>query len=42
MISNPKVAVVTGTSSGIGREISLTLANGFLTLQCVISIKRRM
>jgi NAD(P)-dependent dehydrogenase (short-subunit alcohol dehydrogenase family) len=30
--SNQKVAVVTGTSSGIGYETSLTLArNGFLT-----------
>jgi NAD(P)-dependent dehydrogenase (short-subunit alcohol dehydrogenase family) len=32
MTSNQRVAVVTGTSSGIGQEISLTLArNGFLT-----------
>src|SRR5215467_14627728 len=32
MASNQKVAVVTGSSSGIGQEISLTLArNGFLT-----------
>ena len=31
MTSNPKVAVVTGSSSGIGQEISLTLArNSFL------------
>ena len=39
--SNQKVAVVTGSSSGIGYETSLTLArNGFLTYaQCVISIK---
>lgn len=32
MISNQRVAVVTGSSSGIGLETSLTLGrNGFLT-----------
>lgn len=32
MTSNQRIAVVTGTSSGIGHETSLTLArNGFLT-----------
>ena len=32
MASNQRVAVVTGSSSGIGHETSLTLArNGFLT-----------
>jgi len=32
MASNQRVAVVTGSSSGIGHESSLTLArNGFLT-----------
>lgn len=36
MISNQKVAVVTGSSSGIGKEIALTLAkNNFLTYATV-------
>ena len=36
MASNQRVAVVTGSSSGIGHETSLTLArNGFLTYATV-------
>jgi NAD(P)-dependent dehydrogenase (short-subunit alcohol dehydrogenase family) len=42
MTSNPKVAVVTGTSSGIGREISLTLArNGFLTYATMRNLSKK-
>lgn len=41
MTSNPKVAVVTGTS-GIGREISLTLArNGFLTYATMRNLNKK-
>jgi short-subunit dehydrogenase len=42
MTSNAKVAVVTGTSSGIGREISLTLArNGFLTYATMRNLNKK-
>jgi K+-transporting ATPase c subunit len=42
MTSNPKVAVVTATSSGIGREISLTLArNGFLTYATMRNLNKK-
>ena len=42
MTSNPKVAVVTGTSSGIGEEISLTLArNGFLTYATMRNLNKK-
>jgi NAD(P)-dependent dehydrogenase (short-subunit alcohol dehydrogenase family) len=42
MTSNPKVAVVTGTSSGIGQEISLTLArNGFLTYATMRNLNKK-
>jgi len=41
MISNQKVAVVTGSSSGIGKEITLTLArNNFLTYATVRDPKK--
>ena len=37
-----KVAVVTGSSSGIGREISLTLArNGFLTYATMRNLNKK-
>jgi len=42
MTSNPKVAVVTGSSSGIGQEISLTLArNGFLTYATMRNLNKK-
>ena len=42
MTSNQRVAVVTGTSSGIGREISLTLArNGFLTYATMRNLNKK-
>lgn len=38
---NQKVAVITGSSSGIGLETSLTLArNGFLTYATARSLKK--
>jgi NADP-dependent 3-hydroxy acid dehydrogenase YdfG len=38
---NQKVAVITGSSSGIGLETSLTLArNGFLTCATARSLKK--
>jgi NAD(P)-dependent dehydrogenase (short-subunit alcohol dehydrogenase family) len=42
MTSNQRVAVVTGTSSGIGQEISLTLArNGFLTYATMRNLNKK-
>src|SRR5215467_9637972 len=42
MTSNPKVAVVTGSSSGIGQEISLTLArNSFLTYATMRNLNKK-
>jgi NAD(P)-dependent dehydrogenase (short-subunit alcohol dehydrogenase family) len=41
MASNQRVAVVTGSSSGIGHETSLTLArNGFLTYATMRSLNK--
>ena len=41
MASNQRVAVVTGSSSGIGHETSLTLArNGFLTYASMRSLHK--
>jgi NAD(P)-dependent dehydrogenase (short-subunit alcohol dehydrogenase family) len=41
MISNQKVAVVTGSSSGIGKEVALTLAkNNFLTYATMRETKK--
>jgi NAD(P)-dependent dehydrogenase (short-subunit alcohol dehydrogenase family) len=41
MVSNQKVAVVTGSSRGIGHEISLTLArNGFFTYATMRNLQR--
>ena len=41
MASNQRVAVVTGSSSGIGHETSLTLArNGFLTYAKMRSLNK--
>jgi NADP-dependent 3-hydroxy acid dehydrogenase YdfG len=41
MISNQRVAVVTGSSSGIGLETSLTLArNGFLTYATMCNLNK--
>ena len=42
MTPNPKVAVVTGSSSGIGQETSLTLArNGFLTYATMRNLNKK-
>src|SRR5215472_17659640 len=42
MTSHQRVAVVTGTSSGIGQEISLTLArNGFLTYATMRNLNKK-
>jgi NAD(P)-dependent dehydrogenase (short-subunit alcohol dehydrogenase family) len=44
MTANPdqRIAVVTGSSSGIGREISLTLArNGFLTYATMRNLNKK-
>ena len=42
MTSNQRVVVVTGTSSGIGQEISLTLArNGFLTYATMRNLNKK-
>jgi NAD(P)-dependent dehydrogenase (short-subunit alcohol dehydrogenase family) len=42
MTSHQRVAVVTGTSSGIGQEISLTLArNGFLTYATMRNLSKK-
>jgi NAD(P)-dependent dehydrogenase (short-subunit alcohol dehydrogenase family) len=41
MISNQKVVIVTGSSSGIGREISLVLAkNGFITYATMRNLQK--
>ena len=41
MASKDKVAVVTGTSSGIGHEIALTIArNGFLTYATMRNLEK--
>ena len=42
MSSHQRVAVVTGTSSGIGQETSLTLArNGFLTYATMRNLNKK-
>jgi NAD(P)-dependent dehydrogenase (short-subunit alcohol dehydrogenase family) len=41
MTSNPKIAIVTGSSSGIGHDISLILArNNFITYATMRNLQK--